>query len=148
MNKSVLLLNGPNLNLLGTRKPHIYGATTLDEVVREVRGRAKELGFEFVSFQSNSEGALIDAIHESRTTCAGIIFNPGAYTHTSIAIHDALEAVELPVIEVHISNIHKRESFRHHSYVSEVAIGVIAGCGVYGYILGMEALVHILKEGK
>jgi 3-dehydroquinate dehydratase-2 len=146
MNKKILLLNGPNLNLLGLRKPDIYGATTLDAIVGEVRSRAMQLGFDVTSFQSNSEGAIIDAIHESRTTCAGIVFNPGAYTHTSVAIRDALEAVELPVIEVHISNIHKREHFRHHSYVSEVAVGVIAGCGIYGYVLGLEALVHLLQE--
>lgn len=146
MNKKVLLLNGPNLNLLGTRRPDVYGATTLDEVVQEVQRRATELGFHLVPFQSNSEGALIDAIHDARTTCAGILFNPGAYTHTSVAIRDAIEAVELPVMEVHISNIHKREPFRHHSYVSEVAAGVICGCGTYGYVLALEALVHLLNE--
>jgi 3-dehydroquinate dehydratase-2 len=148
MNRKILLLNGPNLNLLGTRKPNVYGATTLNEVVHEVQSRAADLGFDVVSFQSNSEGAIIDAIHESRATCAGIIFNPGAYTHTSIAIRDAIEAVEVPVVEVHISNIHKREAFRHRSFVSEVAVGVIAGCGVYGYILALNALVHLLKDGQ
>ena len=146
MNKNILLLNGPNLNLLGTRKPGVYGMATLDEVVQEVKRRATELGFDVVSFQSNSEGALIDTIQEARTTCAGIIFNPGAYTHTSVAIRDAIEAVELPVIEVHISNIHKRESFRHHSYVSQVAAGVIAGCGTHGYRLALEALAHLLNQ--
>ena len=146
MNKRLLLLNGPNLNLLGTRRPEVYGSTTLDEVVLQVRQRATELGLDIVPFQSNSEGALIDAIHDARTTCAGILFNPGAYTHTSVAIRDAIEAVELPVIEVHISNIHKREAFRHHSYVSQVAVGVIAGCGTHGYILALEALAHLLGE--
>ena len=146
MNKKILLLNGPNLNLLGTRKPEVYGATTLDEVVQQVQRRATELGIDVVPFQSNSEGALVDAIHQARTTCAGIIFNPGAYTHTSIALRDAIEAVELPVIEIHISNIHKRESFRHHSYVSQVAVGVIAGCGTHGYQLALEALVHLLNH--
>ena len=146
MNKKILLLNGPNLNLLGTRKPEVYGTTTLNDVTTTVQHRATELGFSTVPFQSNSEGALIDAIHEAKTTCAGILFNPGAYTHTSIAIRDAIEAVELPVIEVHISNIHKRESFRNHSYVSQVAVGVIAGCGTHGYVLALEALVHQLNS--
>lgn len=146
MNKKILLLNGPNLNLLGARKPEIYGATTLDQVVQEVQRQAAKLGFDVAAFQSNSEGAIIDAIHESRATCAGIIINPGAYTHTSIAIRDAIEAVELPVIEVHISNIHKREPFRRHSYVSEVAAGVVAGCGTHGYVLALDALVHLLKK--
>ena len=146
MNKKLLLLNGPNLNLLGTRRPEVYGSTTLDEVVLQVRQRATGLGLDIVPFQSNSEGALIDAIHDARTTCAGILFNPGAYTHTSVAIRDAIEAVELPVIEIHISNIHKREAFRHHSYVSQVAVGVIAGCGTHGYILALEALAHLLRE--
>lgn len=145
MNKKILLLNGPNLNLLGTRKPDVYGRTTLEEIVQGVQQRATELGFDLVSFQSNSEGALIDAIQGARTTCDGIVFNPGAYTHTSVAIRDAIEAVELPVIEVHISNIHKREPFRHHSYVSQVAAGVIAGCGTHGYLLALEALVHLLN---
>ena len=146
MTSTVLILNGPNLNLLGTRKPEVYGKTTLEEVVQNVKRRATELGFDMISFQSNSEGALVDAIQDARTTCAGIIFNPGAYTHTSVAIRDAIEAVELPVIEVHISNIHKRESFRHHSYVSQVAAGVIAGCGTHGYLLALEALVHLLNR--
>ncbi|GAS91876.1 MULTISPECIES: type II 3-dehydroquinate dehydratase [Mycobacteriaceae] len=131
--RRLLLLNGPNLNLLGTRQPEVYGATTLPEIEASVSALAAELGFEVRAVQSNHEGVLIDAIHAARADCAGIIINPGAYSHTSVAIPDALTSVELPVAEVHLSNIHRREPFRHHSYVSAVAEMVIAGAGPAGY---------------
>jgi 3-dehydroquinate dehydratase-2 len=131
--RRLLLLNGPNLNLLGTRQPEVYGATTLPEIEASVSALAAELGFEVRAVQSNHEGVLIDAIHDARADCAGIIINPGAYSHTSVAIPDALTSVELPVAEVHLSNIHRREPFRHHSYVSAVAEMVIAGAGPAGY---------------
>lgn len=129
----LLLVNGPNLNLLGTRQPEVYGATTLPEIEAAVTTLAAEFGFAVRAVQSNHEGALIDAIHAARRECAGIIINPGAYSHTSIAIRDALSSVDLPVVEVHLSNIHAREEFRHHSFVSAVADAVIAGAGPAGY---------------
>jgi 3-dehydroquinate dehydratase-2 len=129
----LLLVNGPNLNLLGSRQPEIYGSTTLAQIEQQVVEAAAEHGFDVRVVQSNHEGVLIDAIHAARADCAGIIINPGAYSHTSVAIRDALTAVELPVVEVHLSNIHRREAFRHHSYVSEVADAVIAGAGPAGY---------------
>jgi 3-dehydroquinate dehydratase-2 len=129
----VLLVNGPNLNLLGTRQPEVYGATTLAEIETTVTALAAEFGLAVRAVQSNHEGVLIDAIHAARGACAGIIINPGAYSHTSIAIRDALSSVDLPVVEVHLSNIHAREEFRHHSYVSAVADAVIAGAGPAGY---------------
>ncbi|MHC9293357.1 type II 3-dehydroquinate dehydratase [Mycobacterium sp. LTG2003] len=131
--RRLLLVNGPNLNLLGTRQPEIYGSTTLADIEHSVTELAAELGFDVRAVQSNHEGELIDAIHAARTDCAGIIINPGAYSHTSVAIPDALTAVERPVVEVHLSNIHRREAFRHHSYVSAVAEVVIAGAGAAGY---------------
>lgn len=129
----LLLVNGPNLNLLGTRQPEVYGATTLAEIESGVTAHAAESGFEVRAIQSNHEGALIDAIHAARGDCVGIIINPGAYSHTSIAIADALRSVELPVVEVHLSNVHAREEYRRHSFVSEVADVVIAGAGPAGY---------------
>ncbi|MFN3008302.1 type II 3-dehydroquinate dehydratase [Mycolicibacterium wolinskyi] len=131
--RRLLLVNGPNLNLLGTRQPEIYGSTTLADIEHSATELAAELGFDVRAVQSNHEGELIDAIHAARTDCAGIIINPGAYSHTSVAIPDALTAVERPVVEVHLSNIHRREAFRHHSYVSAVAEVVIAGAGPAGY---------------
>lgn len=145
MTKRLLLLNGPNLNLLGTRDPQVYGKISLEEITQSLRKLAKELGFDLKDFQSNSEGALVDAIHEARKDCVGIIINPGAYTHTSIAIRDALEAVNLPCIEVHLSNIFRREEFRRHSYISEVVSGVISGLGAYGYELALKGLAAMLK---
>ncbi|MCX2711231.1 type II 3-dehydroquinate dehydratase [Mycolicibacterium sp. J2] len=129
----LLLVNGPNLNLLGTRQPEVYGATTLAEIEAAVSALAAQFGLAVRTVQSNHEGALIDAIHAARGECAGIIINPGAYSHTSIAIRDALSSVDLPVVEVHLSNIHAREEFRHHSFVSAVADVVIAGAGPAGY---------------
>lgn len=145
MPKLVTLLNGPNLNLLGLRQPEIYGRETLDDVVARTADLAEELGLTVRALQSNHEGQLVDWIHEARGSSAGIIINPGAYSHTSIAILDALHAYDGPVIEVHISNIHKRESFRHHSYVSARADGVIAGCGTEGYLLALRRIASLLK---
>ena len=141
--RTILLLNGPNLNLLGLRQPEIYGRETLADVEAACRKLADSLGFALVAQQSNREYEIIDAIHAARGTMAGIIINPGAFTHTSVAVLDALNAYEGPVIEVHISNIHKRESFRHHSYVSLRAEGVIAGCGVQGYELAVQRIARL-----
>ena len=145
MPQAILVLNGPNLNLLGKRQPHIYGHETLADVERDCRALAAELGFAVEFRQSNHEGELIDWIHEHRVSAAGIIINPGAFTHTSVAILDALNACEVPVIECHISNVHKRESFRHHSYVSLRADGVIAGFGTHGYQLAIRHVAHLAK---
>lgn len=145
MPKLVTLLNGPNLNLLGLRQPEIYGSETLDDVAAKVSDLAEELGLGLKALQSNHEGQLVHWIHEARGTSAAIIINPGAYSHTSIAILDALNAYEGVVIEVHISNIHKREAFRHHSYVSARADGVIAGCGTEGYLLALRRIASLLQ---
>lgn len=142
--KTIYLLNGPNLNLLGKRQPEIYGHETLADVERDCAALAKNLGLGLEAFQSNHEGALIDKIHAARETAAGIVINPGAFTHTSIAILDALNAFEGPAIEVHISNVHKREAFRHHSYVSLRAEGVIAGLGTEGYQAAVRRLATLL----
>lgn len=144
MPKLVTLLNGPNLNLLGLRQPEIYGRETLDDVAAKVSELAEDLGLSVRALQSNHEGQLVDWIHEARTTAAGIIINPGAYSHTSIAILDALNAYDGPVLEVHISNIHKREAFRHHSYVSSRADGVIAGFGTEGYLLALRRMASLI----
>lgn len=144
MPDTVFVLNGPNLNLLGLREPAVYGSTTLANVEAEVRAAGERLGLSIVFRQSNHEGTLVDWLHEARGTAAGVVINPGAYTHTSIALHDAIKAVELPVMEVHISNIFARESFRHHSYVSPVAAGVLCGLGTHGYVLALEALARIV----
>lgn len=141
---SVLILNGPNLNLLGTRQPEVYGKTTLADVEALCAAEAARLGLEVQFAQSNHEGALIELIHEARSRHAGIVLNAGAYTHTSIALMDAIASVELPVVEVHLSNIHARESFRHRSYIAPVAIGQICGFGAHGYVLALQALQHRL----
>jgi 3-dehydroquinate dehydratase-2 len=145
MPKLVTLLNGPNLNLLGLRQPDIYGRETLDDVAAKVSDLAEELGLAVRALQSNHEGQLVDWIQEARGKSAAIIINPGAYSHTSIAILDALNTYDGPVLEVHISNIHKREAFRHHSYVSARADGVIAGCGTEGYLLALRRIATLLK---
>lgn len=144
MAKPIYILNGPNLNLLGKRQPEVYGSATLDEVMAAAAKVASEVGLTVKPLQSNHEGELVGWIHEARDKAAGIVINPGAYSHTSIAILDALNAFDGPVIEVHISNIHKRESFRHHSYVSLRADGVIAGCGTEGYGLALRRLATLL----
>lgn len=142
--RQILLLNGPNLNLLGQRQPEIYGRETLADVVAACTKLAQGFGLSLVAHQSNREYELIDWIHHARGQASGLIINPGAFTHTSVALLDALNAFEAPVIEVHISNIHKRESFRHHSYVSLRAEGVIAGCGVQGYELAVQRLARLI----
>ena len=141
MTTKILLLHGPNLNLLGVREPDVYGSMTLDELNTAVNHRFQEVDIEITSKQSNHEGELIDCLHDAREWASGIVMNPGAYTHTSIALRDAISAIELPVVEVHLSNIHVRESFRQHSYISGVVVGVIAGFGWYSYVLGVQALL-------
>ena len=145
MTQTVLVLNGPNLNLLGQRQPEIYGSETLDDVVRDLGEMAGGLGLAIDARQSNHEGVLVDWIQEARGTAAAIIINPGAYSHTSVAILDALNAFEGPVLEVHISNIHARESFRHHSYVSHRATGVVAGFGTEGYRFALQRAASLLS---
>ncbi|MGB6976571.1 MAG: type II 3-dehydroquinate dehydratase [Gammaproteobacteria bacterium] len=143
----VLILHGPNLNLLGTREPHHYGSVGLDAIHHNLNQVATELGHEIVTFQSNAEHELIEQIQQARSqNIALIIINPAAFTHTSIAIRDALSAVKLPFVEIHLSNIHAREPFRHHSYFSDLAIGVITGFGAYGYELALRAGHHFLKN--
>ena len=143
MTRTIHILNGPNLNLLGQRQPEIYGHDTLADVERRCAAVAAEKGFEVRLFQSNHEGAIIDRIHAARTEACGIVINPAAFTHTSVAILDALQAFEGPVIEVHISNVHKREPFRHHSYVSLRADGVLAGFGTEGYELAVRRICSV-----
>jgi 3-dehydroquinate dehydratase II len=143
----IFVLNGPNLNMLGKREPSIYGGLDLAGIERLVRGKAIGLGMEIEFRQTNHEGHLVDWIHEAdEVAAAGIVLNPGAYTHTSIALHDAIRAVSLPVIEVHLSNVFAREAFRHHSWVSPVAMGVICGFGPKGYELALEALAPDLAK--
>jgi 3-dehydroquinate dehydratase-2 len=149
---SVLILNGPNLNLLGTRKPEVYGTTTLADVEKLCTDAAAKLGLDVDFKQSNHEGQLIDWIHETGAAVKagesiGAVFNPGAFTHTSAALHDAIEGASLPLIECHISNVHKREEFRHHSFISPVASGIIVGFGVHGYVLAINGL-HQLSQAS
>ena len=141
----ICVLQGPNLNLTGLREPGVYGARTLEDIHRRIAQRAEELGVEVEFYQSNWEGALIDKLHACRSTVDGVIFNPGAYSHTSYALRDAISAIALPVVEVHISNIHAREEFRHTSLITAVCLGQICGLGETGYILAMEALVERLS---
>ncbi len=148
MSRLVTILNGPNLNLLGKRQPHIYGHETLADVEADCRALALELGLDIAFHQSNREYELIDWIHAARETSAGIVINPAAFTHTSVAILDALNTFEGPVIEVHISNVHKREAFRHHSYVSLRADGVIAGLGTQGYTLALRRVARVIGETR
>lgn len=146
MPKPIYILNGPNLNLLGLRQPEIYGRETLEDVAQDCAALAEELGLTIRFLQSNHEGQLVDWIHEARGNGAGIIINPAAYTHTSVAILDALNAFDGPVLEVHISNVHKRETFRHHSYVSLRAEGVIAGFGTEGYRLALRRMKTLVAK--
>lgn len=143
----ILVLHGPNLNMLGLREPDKYGVMTLAAIQERLNSMAIERGYELHHFQSNHEGSLVDKIQEGRTIFAGILINPAAYTHTSVAIRDALLAVGLPVVEVHLSNIHRREPFRHHSYVADIAVGQISGFGPESYFLGLQALLNHL-EGR
>ncbi|HPQ96263.1 MAG: type II 3-dehydroquinate dehydratase [Thiothrix sp.] len=149
---SILILNGPNLNLLGQREPAQYGHATLADVEAMCREAGQRLGVAVQCLQSNHEGVLIDAIHEAgrgvrEGRVLGVVFNPGAYTHTSVALHDAIKGAEVPVIETHISNVHAREAFRHHSYISPAAAGIVVGFGVDGYVLAMEGLVRKYRQG-
>ena len=146
MSRLVYVLNGPNLNLLGKRQPHIYGHETLADVEAECRKVAEELRLDIRFHQSNREYEIIDWVHEAREVAGGIAINPAAFTHTSVAILDALNTVEGPVIEIHISNVHKREAFRHHSFVSTRADGVIAGFGTQGYTLALRRLARLIDE--
>jgi 3-dehydroquinate dehydratase II len=143
---TVYILNGPNLNLLGTREPEIYGSDTLASIEAQCAARAQSLGLKIVFRQTNIEGELVNWIHEARGAAAGIIINAGAYTHTSVALHDALKAVALPAIEVHLSNVYKREAFRHHSYISPAAHGVICGFGAMSYELALEGISNVLRK--
>lgn len=143
----ILVLHGPNLNLLGAREPAIYGTTTMAEIDENLLAAAKQAGAEVVAFQSNHEGALVDRIQEAPARFEGILINPGAFTHTSVALRDALAATGLPVVEVHLSNVHAREEFRRHSFVSPIAAGVVCGFGWRSYVLGLEGLLGRLRDG-
>jgi len=140
--KSILILHGPNLNLLGTREPEVYGPLTLDEINSRLVAAGEEMDADVRTFQSNSEGALIDALHDAREWAMGVVFNPGAYTHTSVALRDAIAAIVIPVIEVHLSNVYAREDFRHKSLLAPVCMGKITGFGWRSYLLGLQALIE------
>lgn len=142
--KSILVIHGPNLNLLGKREPHIYGNLSLDEINDQLLERGRGVGIEIETFQSNHEGAIVDRIQQAIGICHGIIINPAAYTHTSVAIRDALVMLEIPVIEIHLSNINKRESFRHQSMIADIVAARIAGFGSHGYMLALEGLARML----
>jgi len=138
----ILVIHGPNLNLLGLREPEVYGSVTQRDIDRSLQVLAKEEGLRLKIFQSNSEGALVDAIQQAAGSYDGILINPAAYTHTSVALRDAVAAVGLPVVEVHLSNIYKREEFRHHSYIAPMAVGQVSGFGAYSYVLGLYGLIQ------
>ena len=144
--KKILVLNGPNLNLLGKRQPEIYGKATLPDIENQVRALAKELGVEIDFRQSNSEAELVTWIQDAEGKFGALVINPAAYTHTSLAMRDAISAVGIPTVEIHLSNIHKREPFRHHSYIAEVAVGQIAGFGVNSYLLGLRAAFGLIQK--
>ncbi len=148
MSRPVYVLNGPNLNLLGIREPEIYGRATLDEIGVQVTERARQHGLAIVFRQSNHEGVLIDWVQEARTKACAIVFNPGGFSHTSVAILDALRVVQFPLVEVHLSNPYRREDFRRHSFVSEAATGVICGLGATGYLLAIDAVATLLNPSR
>ncbi len=141
----ILILHGPNLNLLGAREPEVYGSMTLEDINEKLIALGKELNAEIQCFQSNHEGALIDALHQARAWADGVVFNPGGYTHTSIALRDAISSIQIPVIEVHISNVYAREEFRHTSFISAVCKGKVTGFGWKSYELGLRGLIDIIK---
>jgi 3-dehydroquinate dehydratase II len=143
--KSILLLHGPNLNLLGTREPDVYGSLSLDDINARIQSAGREIGIEVRCLQSNHEGALIDALHDARAWASGVLLNPGGYTHTSVALRDAIAAIGIPVVEVHLSNVYAREEFRHKSLISAVCKGKISGFGWHSYWLGLMALKEILE---
>jgi 3-dehydroquinate dehydratase II len=143
---SILVIHGPNLNLLGQREPGIYGSVTLSDINESLKYEAKSLGVKISAMQSNHEGDLVNAIQSALGNCQGLLINAGAYTHTSVAIRDAIAAVDLPTVEVHLSNIYRREPFRHHSYIAPVAIGQISGFGAQSYVLGLHALIHYIRQ--
>lgn len=146
--KKILVIHGPNLNLLGEREPGVYGTDTFESINNEIVEKAKSLSFECEVYQSNHEGAIIDKLHEARKTCVGVVINAGAYTHYSYAIRDAISAIKIPVIEVHMSNIYEREEFRHLSVIEPVCVRQIVGHGKDSYLLGIDALADILKQGR
>ncbi|HNR77086.1 MAG TPA: type II 3-dehydroquinate dehydratase [Parvularculaceae bacterium] len=143
---TIFVLNGPNLNLLGTREPEIYGRASLDDIRKALEAAAQKRGRTLDFRQSNHEGDLVDWVQEAREKAAGLLLNPGAYTHTSVAIHDALKAVPVPKIEIHLSNIHAREAFRRHSYISPAVDGVICGLGAAGYLTALDALIRLIDK--
>ena len=142
----IMVINGPNINMLGTREPEIYGSLTLEDIINEINDYAKTLGVEIETFQSNVEGEIVTSVQKAKNDCCGIVINPAAYTHTSVAIRDAIAAVGLPCVEVHLSNIHNREEFRKNSLTASVCIGQIAGFGANSYKLGLKALVDFIKS--
>ena len=142
----ILVLNGPNLNMLGTREPAVYGSDTLDDILADLRLLAADRDAELRDVQSNSEGALVDALHNARSWADGVVFNPGAYTHTSIALRDAISSIELPVVETHLSNVHAREEFRRTSMLSAVCLGVVGGFGRHSYALALEGIIRHLER--
>ena len=147
MSHALLILHGPNLNLLGTREPGVYGSATLAEIDERLKARGAELGYEVRTLQSNHEGALIDVLHDAREWAAGVVINPGGYTHTSVALRDAIAAAGLPAVEIHLSNVQAREEFRHRSLIAPVCVGTVAGFGWRSYLLGLEGLVAKIADG-